>query len=253
MTNENCPAIVTTNLSVGWAELLIHAHRSPGGQLIPALLTINGIDSGADLEQADIREMLDANLRERGKALSSTVAGTIFPNSMWNPSLPRQVLFERYENALSQLRKCPQNHNGIYFERMTSYGQNDYNQLDFFLRSRLEKDNHRRSVLQVAIVEPEKDLTNQRVRGFPCLQQVSFAPMPKERLAVNGFYGTQYLYEKAYGNYLGLVHLGRFIAHELGLQLAQVNCFTGIATLGVAKSKIAALVTRLEEVVCAYN
>jgi thymidylate synthase len=133
---------------------------------------------------------------------------------------------------------------------MIKYGPNDYNQLDFILKSRLENGNRRRSILQIAIVEPEKDITNQRVRGFPCLQQVSFAPFGNGELAVNGFYGSQYIYDKAYGNYVGLLNLGRFVAHELGLKLTQLNCFTGIACLGnVSKASVSNLAGKLRKLV----
>ena len=45
---------------------------------------------------------------------------------------------------------------------------------------------------------------------------------------VNAFYATQYAFERAYGNYLGLCRLGHFVAHELKLTLDRVTCFTGI-------------------------
>jgi hypothetical protein len=50
----------------------------------------------------------------------------------------------------------------------------------------------------------------------------------KDQLNVNAFYATQYAFERAYGNYLGLCRLGRFVAHELKLELARVTCYTGI-------------------------
>jgi thymidylate synthase len=71
------------------------------------------------------------------------------------------------------------------------------------------------------------DQTGGAQQGFPCLQHVTFAPV-KEQLNLNAFYATQYAFERAYGNYLGLCRLGRFIAHELGLELARVTCYTGI-------------------------
>ena len=35
---------------------------------------------------------------------------------------------------------------------------------------------------------------------------------------MTGFYATQYVVERAYGNYLGLCRLGEFMAHEMGLK-----------------------------------
>ena len=64
------------------------------------------------------------------------------------------------------------------------------------------------------------------------MQYVSFAPFDKTKLRVTGVYATQYLFEKAYGNYLGLYNLGRFMAYELGLELAQLNCIASVAKRG---------------------
>ena len=46
---------------------------------------------------------------------------------------------------------------------------------------------------------------------------------------MTGFYATQHIVEKAYGNYLGLCRLGQFMAHEMGLRLDRMTC---IATPG---------------------
>jgi hypothetical protein len=71
--------------------------------------------------------------------------------------------------------------------------------------------------------------------GFPCLQQVIFVPLgPSGRngLMVNAFYATQYMFEKAYGNYLGLCRLGTFMAHYMGLKFVRLSCTVGTAELG---------------------
>ena len=59
---------------------------------------------------------------------------------------------------------------------------------------------------------------------------------------MNGFYATQYLVERAYGNYLGLCRLGAFVAHELGVPLLRMTCFTCIAELDAKKADLATLV-----------
>jgi hypothetical protein len=98
-----------------------------------------------------------------------------------------------------------------------------------------ESGNHRRSALQATVFDPTKDHTKQRQRGFPCMQQVSFALVGTSDLHVNGFYATEYLFEKAYGNYLGLRDLGTFVAAELRRTLTRVTCYAGIALLGDVK------------------
>jgi hypothetical protein len=54
---------------------------------------------------------------------------------------------------------------------------------------------------------------------------------------MNAFYAKQCLFQKAYGNYLGLCRLALFMADQMSLNLDRVNCFVGLEELeGVAKS-----------------
>jgi len=244
------PAIRENNLSVAWAQAFSALMAQGVKEIVPLQVTID-IDPGSTFESPTIRNALDSELQAHNKPLVETVASTIFPISMWNPALPREKLFERYLSALPSLKKFPQNRNGLYFERFMAHGDKQTRQLEFIIKSRLGENgrspNPRRSMLQVAVLDPSRDLTNQRQRGFPCLQQVSFAPYGNDELAVHGFYATQYIFQKAYGNYLGLYNLGRFVAHELGLQLTQVTCFSGIAELGAPKVRLAALKKTIEQ------
>lgn len=239
------------NLSIAWARAFSNLTSRGVSEIVPLQVTIE-LQRDRPVEVQSIRDALDSELRAHKLAPSETVASTIFPVSMWNSELPRDSLFERYLRTLPSIKKFPQNRNGLYFERFIAYGERQFNQLDFIIKSRLGESgrspNRRRSVLQAAAFQPSQDLTNQRQRGFPCLQQVNFAPYGKNQLAVNGFYATQYIFQKAYGNYLGLYDLGRFVAHELGLELGQITCFTGIAELGKSKARLARLGSRVERI-----
>src|SRR3546814_7420399 len=68
--------------------------------------------------------------------------------------------------------------------------------------------------------DPGRDHVASAQLGFPCLQQVSFEPTTAG-LVVNAFYATQQVFDKAYGNYLGLAQLGAFMAHEMDIPLAR--------------------------------
>ena len=41
----------------------------------------------------------------------------------------------------------------------------------------------------------------------------------------------QYLYQRAYGNWLGLINLGKFVAEETNLEFERFNCFVGVEKL----------------------
>lgn len=219
------------NLSLAWGRAVRPMLMRRGvKEIAPLCVSITGFDQGVVGEVPTIRTALDGILQKEHGQDCATVANTIFPESMWNPRAPRTHLFERYLRAAPKLRKMSKaNVHGIYFERLVTGGPAAHpNQLDFILTNYRRRKGVRRSALQVSVYDPKKDLTAAAFRGFPCLQHVTFAPVAGDKLSVNAFYATQYAFERAYGNYLGLCRLGRFVAHELRLKLARVTCFTGL-------------------------
>jgi hypothetical protein len=215
------------------------------------VVSVTGFDkTGAFQEEPRIRKELDALLQREAKQGVDTVAGTIFPWSMWNPAAPRSQLFTRYQRILPRLRRASvKNRRGIYFERMLTGGpKGRENQLEFALATYGARNGVRRSVLQIGVFHPTLDHSAAAQLGFPCLQHVTFAPVDGG-LCVNAFYASQYMVERAYGNYVGLCRLGRFAAHELGLPLVRMTCFTGIAECEVGKNRLANLLATVDEIV----
>lgn len=203
-------------------------------KLTPLVVTVSSFRDGVPEEIPTIRQILDETLQEHEESTIETVANTIFPQSLWNRALPREALFERYRRLIPRLRKkSASNRNGLYFQRLIAFGEEERNQLDFIIETYL-RGNHRQSALQASIFDPIQDHTHQRQRGFPCLQQIAFTTINNEFLGITGFYATQYLFEKAYGNYLGLCRLGCFVAEELGLKLNRMTCIATVGELGDA-------------------
>ena len=223
------------NLSVAWAKALLHVAEK--GEVSLLTVVIRGFTDGQPMEVPPVRLLLDEALGADAKGLScNEVANTLFPKSLWNPKADRQLLYDRYQRIMPCVLRDRRNRYGVYFQRMIAYGRDaasneGMNQLEHIIQT-WRGGNHRRSALQAAIFDPTKDHTNQRMRGFPCLQQVAFAPQGADGLMVTGLYATQYIFERAYGNYLGLCRLGRFMAQEMGRQLTQVSCVASPANRG---------------------
>lgn len=79
-------------------------------------------------------------------------------------------------------------------------------------------------------------MSRARSSAFLACNRLASSP-PPPRLVVNAFYATQQIFDKAYGNYLGLAQLGAFMAHEMGMPLARLNVMVGVAKLErIAKS-----------------
>ena len=214
------------NLSVAWGKAFLEVFKA--NEVSPLVVVIKDLDGGGPPEAPSIREALDGALETEHKGLCHTVANTIFPIGLWNPEAGREELFERYLRILPRLGKHKGNRNGLYFERLISFGHKSshavgVNQLEHVIQT-WNAGNPRRSALQASVFDPHRDHTNQRQRGFPCLTQLAFDPQDNGRLAVTGVYVTQYMFERAYGNYLGLCRLGQFMAREMGLILTQVTC-----------------------------
>lgn len=244
--------IEESNLSRAWARAFLAIMGRGVQGIVPLNVTVKGLDGGQGAEEPLIRQALEGELAVCGRPSCHTVSNTIFPTSMWSSEADRKELFGRYKKSIPKLKEASlANKYGLYFERFVSFGSGpkEGNQLEHVI-SIYEGGNHRRSALQVAVFDPERDHSNQRRRGFPCLHQVAFTPLSRGKLAITAFYATQDLFEKAYGNYVGLLDLGRFMAHEMGLELSQINCVASVARLGdrASKTSLRGLEDQLKEI-----
>ena len=224
-----------TNLSRGWARLLLQVLDGAGTEVAPLILSLTGFgQSGTVAEDPAVRQALDRLLKRKGRLVVDDVAFTIFPQRLWEMSRGDRIrLFTLYRATFPrwQAMNRKANGRGLYFERMVMYGRGpcDGNQLEWIL-SQSSRKGVRRSMLQATTFDPGRDHVASAQLGFPCLQQVSFEPTTAG-LVTNAFYATQQIFDKAYGNYLGLAQLGAFMAHEMGMPFARLNVMVGIAKL----------------------
>ena len=71
-------------------------------------------------------------------------------------------------------------------------------------------------------------------------------PNIEVHFSVTGFYAIQYIFERAYGNYLGLCRLGHFMAHEMEPRLSKVICIATPAKLDMPKKNLKELAGLVE-------
>lgn len=251
--STNLPLVIEEpNLSHAWGRAFLHVMENSKRNLAPLMVSVTNFVEQLPLEDEAIRQALDSLLAGKAKKYSSKVSGlTIFPHDAWVrrgcPPLPEFSSW--YLANLFPRLQARDSHNsrGTYFERMVRFiGSKPNkkgvlevevkNQLEHLVgiwrRDREQGSSSRHSALQVSVLDPAKDHTGGVMLGFPCLQQVSFSYDEHDQLAVNAYYPTQYIMDRAYGNYLGLCHLGQFMAREMGLSLIRMNCFIGLPELG---------------------
>jgi hypothetical protein len=267
----NTPELITEqNLSIAWARAFLGLFdNSISGSLT---LTIGGFKDDLPDEDPVVRKRLDEVLRGWNIPTVAQTALAIVPYKRWvrsgKPSI--EALAEDYRSQLLPRLKAlsTKNRRGTYFERLIDYsgarlknGQvelrvvNQLNHIISIWNKRAEIGRRpRQSALQLACFDPAKDHTGSALAGFPCLQQISLAYDEAGTLEIGGYYPTQYIFDRAYGNYLGLCQLGQVIAHELGLKFTRLSCFTlrpqvGVGTKGEHAEFAEFLRGRLEEII----
>ena len=224
------------NLSRAWSRIMLRILDGAGTEISPLVLSVTGFnEGGAATESLAVRQALDRLLLRKGRFDVEAVAFTIFPQRIWEISRgDRTRLFRLYGETFPRFQAMNRRANGrgMYFERMIMYGSGPYrvNQLEWVLSQYSRRKSVRRSMLQATTFDPKRDHVASAQLGFPCLQQISFIPTPVG-LVMNAFYATQQIFDKAYGNYLGLAQLGAFMAHEMNVRLARLNIMVGIAKL----------------------
>jgi len=251
--------IQSSSLSEAWGRVFLHALKTTRRTRIPVVLSLAGFSGDIPDEDATIRQAVDEALSRCKKNTVAVSGMTIFPYDLWqHRGRPRWEKF----HPLCVQRFFPRlkagdarNRLGTYFERMMSFtGQRGedrktIDQLGFIINLlRNSQKWPRESALQLSCFDPAKDHTGQPVRGFPCLQQVGLSHDGDKRIAVHAFYPTQYIFDRGYGNYIGLCHLGSYIAHQTGLQFARLNCYIGEPHIGdVNKHDLAPLAKLVDQ------
>lgn len=260
--------ICDSNLSHAWARAFTLVMEGSKTSRCPLLLSIDGFRDNLPQEDLSIRQELDRSLALHGKYSSAVSGSVIFPFNQWERAgrPPSSRLFPWYLNEFLPRLKARDalNRNGTYFERMIAFQGakrvgakteiSTKNQLEQIIlqwrRDQKKRRRPRQSALQVSCFDPPKDHTGQSMRGFPCLQQVGFAYDDMGGLSITALYPTQYIFDRAYGNYLGLCHLGSFMAHELGAQLVRLNVLVSYPELGSpAKSALKRLKNLVQDLV----
>ncbi len=227
--------IESDNLSLAWGEVIARILGPGGNDISPLTLSITGFDeAGEPKENRSIRDALERVLEAEGKRGVENVAFTIFPrryDKMVEGN--RAELYALYMDAFHRIQDFnPKNNKrGSYFQRLIDLAGDGTgpNQLEWILNEFSQRPNGRRSKWQATTFDPKRDHSTTAQLEFPCLQQVSFTFDGGGGLILNAFYATQQLIRKGYGNYLGLCHLGAFMAREMNLHLVRLNVFVGIA------------------------
>lgn len=237
--------VQSPDLAVAWGRALAAVASRGVDEVTPLVVNVAGFEGGFPSEHPEVRARLDAALKaavttKDTVCSAGTTANLIFPENLWlrYRASGRDAFFDKYLKLLPRLQKRDgRNRKGTYFSRLVSHGTNGTNQLKHVLDT-WQSGNHRRSALQLVVFDPIVDHHRQPFLGFPCLDYVTFTPNTHDAtLSVTALYAEQYLFDRGYGNYLGLCRLARFVAGEMQLRFNQLTCIASCAKLGDAIKK----------------
>jgi len=231
-------------LTESWLKVLVHMSENKSWEITPAITKFKTTKSQPEKYQHELENDLNEYLESVNQPKIHTTAGTIFPDSLDGGS---NTVFERFDKTWKYIKKDHRNNKGHYFRRMVAYNEKNgepVNQLQHIIETYngiegKRQPVHRRSALIALTFDPTLDHTAQPQRGFPCLQQVCFVPKKNGAMAMNAIYATQHLDDRAYGNYLGLLNLGQFMAREMSLELTEINCIASILRVGTMNKSFA--------------
>lgn len=241
--------ISESNLSLGWLAALEYLLRC-GGRATHLHVGIEDVSE----ENVEIRYLLDKFIEFKGEYPVSSVANTVFPAALYYPDNPRlkgskarHHLYQMYQQGDKVRQRHPANKFGTYFNRMIDWpsGRKTVNQLERIidrLQSNRTRNNPLSSNYELSVGGSEEcfvqddtaDIqirlpgTDTSIMGFPCLSHISFV-LDKGRLSMTALYRNQHFIRKAYGNYLGLSRLLRFICQEAGCETGELVCIASHA------------------------
>lgn len=231
-------AIERPNLSEAWTATL-DAVVGAGGTAVNVITTWTG-----STEIPAVRALVDEFIRTRPTGTKdrprwpvTTVANTIFAEELYDEALGRDALGEFVELYLEGRelgrRVSP---TGEYCERLVDWEGPDGERINQLagVADRLVKYADPTSAYrfssdyELAVESPVLDLRTQMPGrnggpiGFPCLSHISLT-VDHGVVHLTALYRNQHLIRKAYGNYVGLSHLGRALCHHAGLELGTIS------------------------------
>lgn len=252
------------SLSRAWVEAMESLIKLPGGKAVNFNVAFPAGVDGHEGVEAEIDDFLrEHDQCHEGELLQvGTVANTIFPDALYHPHLGAEAaarLYENYELSMRMHRRRARDKD-TYFNRLTAYpvvadptNQRDlelapsgtFNQLDFQVQ-RLRKQRasaHLSSSYEIGVSHPldgelrvQAPLKDKRMSGFPCLSHISLT-LVGDHVHMTATYRNQTFITRAYGNYLGLARLLRFIANETDTSAGEVEV---VATHADAELRIGA-------------
>jgi thymidylate synthase len=154
------------------------------------------------------------------------VASTIFPEGMYQAVNSRDELYRKYKTRL--FPKAKRGKWGTYFDRMINYKQNStsVNQLENIITKINSRSTDQKAAYTIYIQYPGSETT--RKMGAPCLNYIAIQ-IKSGQIGILAVYRNHDFLTRAFGNYLGLCNLIKFISLETSKEIGMLTCISSHA------------------------
>jgi thymidylate synthase len=183
-------------------------------------------------EVEPIRTAFDALLIELDHQPIDEVRNTIFPVDTAEDTGGPAELAADYVEHYDFIRLLGSEH-GTYFGRVVAHprsGGEAGPQLVHTIEKlkKAKKGKRWKAIYEVNIYSEEHDRNIKR--GFPCMSHLAFQ-LDGERVDCLATYRSHDMIKKAYGNYLGLAELQRYVADQSGFEPGELSVLAGHAAI----------------------
>ncbi len=167
--------------------------------------------------------------KERTSSLSD-VATTIFPYKFLPRQYTRKELYKRYIECHERGKRIHRKTAwGTYFDRMIRFGKCECktNQLENIIHalSNWSKNPKASLVIHTSSADTDKP----KPRGLPCLQYIALLCPDKDTASMLAVYRNHDFFSKAFGNFIGLGQLLKFICNETKREPGTLVCHSAHA------------------------
>ena len=226
--------IEAENISLAWLKAVRYLWDH-NGTAVNLFVATEHYNEDVRLRRSLDTFLKDARAKRQGVLSVQSVANTIFPENLYRVAGSDEELFVMHAEARKVRERLKDKEE--YFDRLVAWPSSNepVNQLKDVIK-KMKTVAHLSSAYELAVSVPEdlqecEDQTfdlriydprhDHRIMGFPCLSHISLT-LKDSKLHMTALYRNQHFLRKAYGNYLGLTSLLRFLAEQTGLDMGEL-------------------------------
>jgi thymidylate synthase len=198
------------------------------------------ITNPTSLNEADVARFDHRRVEPGIKKSVYDVANTIFPSNGKFQTGNLEQFFAYYQRVYERGQKLHRTTWGVYFLRLISFGPERENQLANVIHALA--DWHCKPKAAFVVHLSSAALDSPRPLGAPCWQYGQFVRSEDDRLSLIAVYRSQDYYQKALGNFVGLIRLLHFVCQRANMQMGTLTCLSAFATLQNKKVKTRQLI-----------